>query len=219
MAASRLIPLLCCLASTVDPNWENYEEAHPRRARGPEDHLWGADPEVSGCSHRPCESIVQTAAHLISAKPNRNVDFLILFNSKPGGNLTTPTSVWRLFTTSSESRRWESSVCFLPLQSPSGVLTSPSSSLQLSPAIVGGLHNMARSIESRCYAEGLNIHTHIVSSSNFSETSAFMPVLKVVLTQANKLGVWTRCTRPFRPGGAWFTAISLNCFRQDNRCF
>nr|XP_046231965.1 protein transport protein Sec31A isoform X2 [Scatophagus argus] len=59
----------------------------------------------------------------------------------------------------------------------------------LSPTIVGGLHNIARSIESRSYTEGLNIHTHIVSNSNFSETSAFMPVLKVVLTQANKLGV------------------------------
>uniref|UniRef100_A0A672MQ70 Protein transport protein Sec31A n=1 Tax=Sinocyclocheilus grahami TaxID=75366 RepID=A0A672MQ70_SINGR len=59
----------------------------------------------------------------------------------------------------------------------------------LSPAIVGGLHSMARSIECRCYTDGLNIHTHIVSSSNFSETSAFMPVLKVVLTQANKLAV------------------------------
>ncbi|AWP00653.1 putative protein transport protein Sec31A [Scophthalmus maximus] len=59
----------------------------------------------------------------------------------------------------------------------------------LSPAIVGGLHNIARTIESRAYTEGLNIHTHIVSNSNFSETSAFMPVLKVVLTQANKLGV------------------------------
>uniref|UniRef100_A0A8C5MIL4 Protein transport protein Sec31A n=1 Tax=Leptobrachium leishanense TaxID=445787 RepID=A0A8C5MIL4_9ANUR len=59
----------------------------------------------------------------------------------------------------------------------------------LSPAIIAGLHNIARSIESRNYAEGLNIHTHIVSTSNFSETSAFMPVLKVVLTQANKLGV------------------------------
>uniref|UniRef100_A0A8C5D773 Protein transport protein Sec31A n=1 Tax=Gouania willdenowi TaxID=441366 RepID=A0A8C5D773_GOUWI len=59
----------------------------------------------------------------------------------------------------------------------------------LSPSIVGGLHSMARSMEARCYADGLNIHTHIVSSSNFSETSAFMPVLKVVLTQANKLGV------------------------------
>ncbi|XP_019747877.1 protein transport protein Sec31A isoform X2 [Hippocampus comes] len=59
----------------------------------------------------------------------------------------------------------------------------------LSPAIVGGLHTMAQRVEARAYAEGLGIHTHIVSSSNFSETSAFMPVLKVVLTQANKLGV------------------------------
>ncbi|XP_078070815.1 protein transport protein Sec31A isoform X15 [Mustelus asterias] len=59
----------------------------------------------------------------------------------------------------------------------------------LSPAIVGGLHNIARSIETRNYSEGLSIHTHIVSTSNFSEISAFMPVLKVVLTQANKLGV------------------------------
>ncbi|XP_062340760.1 protein transport protein Sec31A isoform X7 [Osmerus eperlanus] len=59
----------------------------------------------------------------------------------------------------------------------------------LSPAIVGGLHNMVRSIEARSYTEGLTIHTHIVSTNNFSETSAFMPVLKVVLTQANRLGV------------------------------
>ncbi|KAJ8346349.1 hypothetical protein SKAU_G00277500 [Synaphobranchus kaupii] len=59
----------------------------------------------------------------------------------------------------------------------------------LSPAIVRGLHNMVQSIEMRSYTDSLNIHTHIVSNSNFSETSAFMPVLKVVLTQANKLGV------------------------------
>ncbi|NXR71561.1 SC31A protein, partial [Pycnonotus jocosus] len=59
----------------------------------------------------------------------------------------------------------------------------------LSPTILSGLHNIVKSIETRNYQEGLNIHTHIVSTSNFSETSAFMPVLKVVLTQANKLGV------------------------------
>ncbi|XP_068260339.1 protein transport protein Sec31A isoform X9 [Nyctibius grandis] len=59
----------------------------------------------------------------------------------------------------------------------------------LSPAIISGLHNIVKSIETHNYQEGLNIHTHIVSTSNFSETSAFMPVLKVVLTQANKLGV------------------------------
>ncbi|NXT54864.1 SC31A protein, partial [Pluvianellus socialis] len=59
----------------------------------------------------------------------------------------------------------------------------------LSPTIISGLHNIVKSIETRNYQEGLNIHTHIVSTSNFSETSAFMPVLKVVLTQAHKLGV------------------------------
>ncbi|XP_057581953.1 protein transport protein Sec31A isoform X4 [Hippopotamus amphibius kiboko] len=59
----------------------------------------------------------------------------------------------------------------------------------LSAAIISGLHSIARSIETRNYSEGLTIHTHIVGTSNFSETSAFMPVLKVVLTQANKLGV------------------------------
>ncbi|XP_069711743.1 protein transport protein Sec31A isoform X13 [Phaenicophaeus curvirostris] len=59
----------------------------------------------------------------------------------------------------------------------------------LSPTIISGLHNIVKSIETCNYQEGLNIHTHIVSTSNFSETSAFMPVLKVVLTQANKLGV------------------------------
>ncbi|XP_069341499.1 protein transport protein Sec31A isoform X14 [Eulemur rufifrons] len=59
----------------------------------------------------------------------------------------------------------------------------------LSPTITSGLHGIARSIETRNYSEGLTIHTHIVGTSNFSETSAFMPVLKVVLTQANKLGV------------------------------
>ncbi|KAM6261533.1 protein transport protein Sec31A isoform 3-T3 [Porphyrio hochstetteri] len=59
----------------------------------------------------------------------------------------------------------------------------------LSPTIISSLHSIVKSIETRNYQEGLNIHTHIVSTSNFSETSAFMPVLKVVLTQANKLGV------------------------------
>ncbi|XP_069482239.1 protein transport protein Sec31A isoform X15 [Ambystoma mexicanum] len=59
----------------------------------------------------------------------------------------------------------------------------------LSPAIINGLHSIASSIDARNYMDGMSIHTHIVSTSNFSETSAFMPVLKVVLTQANKLGV------------------------------
>ncbi|NXA00314.1 SC31A protein, partial [Nesospiza acunhae] len=67
-------------------------------------------------------------------------------------------------------------------------VSSPTAALRSSFSSCG-LHNIVKSIETRNYQEGLNIHTHIVSTSNFSETSAFMPVLKVVLTQANKLGV------------------------------
>lgn len=94
--------LLCCLASAVNPNWENPEEAHPRWARGAEDHLWGADPEVSGCSHRSCESV--SSSHLLKEEKSRL--FHSFTNSKQGGNWTMPTSVWRPSTTNSEIRRW-----------------------------------------------------------------------------------------------------------------
>ncbi|XP_041938233.1 protein transport protein Sec31A isoform X2 [Alosa sapidissima] len=59
----------------------------------------------------------------------------------------------------------------------------------LSPSILGGLHEISRSVTARNYQHGLEVHTQIVSSSNFSEISAFMPILKVVMTIANKLGV------------------------------
>lgn len=135
-----------------------------------------------------------------------------------------PTSVWRLSTTNSESRRWEFGLWFVPLLTTSclftNLLRSSSSPLQLSPAIVGGLHNIARSIETRCYTEGLNIHTHIVSNSNFSETSAFMPVLKVVLTQASKLGVWAilRLQNPEALLGAVISSrLAISLWTASNR--
>uniref|UniRef100_A0A8C9WFY8 Protein transport protein Sec31A n=1 Tax=Scleropages formosus TaxID=113540 RepID=A0A8C9WFY8_SCLFO len=59
----------------------------------------------------------------------------------------------------------------------------------LSPSILAGLHELSRCIESRNYQHALAVHTQIVSSSNFSEISAFMPILKVVMTIANKLGI------------------------------
>ncbi|XP_062383121.1 protein transport protein Sec31A isoform X2 [Sardina pilchardus] len=59
----------------------------------------------------------------------------------------------------------------------------------LSPSILGGLHEISRCVTARNYQHGLEVHTQIVSSSNFSEISAFMPILKVVMTIANKLGV------------------------------
>ncbi|XP_030629460.1 protein transport protein Sec31A [Chanos chanos] len=59
----------------------------------------------------------------------------------------------------------------------------------LSPSILAGLHEISRCVASRNYLHGLEVHTQIVSSCNFSEVSAFMPILKVLMTIANKLGV------------------------------
>lgn len=59
----------------------------------------------------------------------------------------------------------------------------------LSHNILGGLHEISHYVAGQNYQRGLDVHTQVVSSSNFSEISAFMPILKVVLTIANKLGV------------------------------
>ncbi|KAM9010415.1 protein transport protein Sec31B isoform 2-T2 [Ara ararauna] len=59
----------------------------------------------------------------------------------------------------------------------------------LSPTILMGLHEIARCIEARNYQQGLLVHTHVVSSSSFSEVSGFMPILKVLMTIAGKLNV------------------------------
>ncbi|XP_058477555.1 protein transport protein Sec31A isoform X1 [Solea solea] len=59
----------------------------------------------------------------------------------------------------------------------------------LSHNILNGLHEISRCVASQNYQHGLEVHTQVVSSSNFSEISAFMPILKVVMTIANKLGV------------------------------
>ncbi|XP_077115274.1 protein transport protein Sec31B isoform X2 [Ranitomeya variabilis] len=59
----------------------------------------------------------------------------------------------------------------------------------LSPHILAGLHDIACCMERRNYQQGLAVHTHVVSGSNFSEVSGFMPILKVLMTIASKLGV------------------------------
>ncbi|KAG8552063.1 hypothetical protein GDO81_004398 [Engystomops pustulosus] len=59
----------------------------------------------------------------------------------------------------------------------------------LSAHIVAGLHDIACCMESRNYQQGLAVHTQVVSGSNFSEVSGFMPILKVLMTIASKLGV------------------------------
>lgn len=52
-----------------------------------------------------------------------------------------------------------------------------------------GLHQIIAAIQAYDYHEGLRIYTHLVSSGNFSEISAFMPGLKVLLQVANQLKV------------------------------
>ncbi|XP_066519357.1 protein transport protein Sec31A isoform X2 [Hoplias malabaricus] len=59
----------------------------------------------------------------------------------------------------------------------------------LSASILSGLHEISHCVLSRDYQGALERHTQVVSSSNFSEISAFMPVLKVLLTIGNRLGV------------------------------
>ncbi|XP_041124928.1 protein transport protein Sec31A-like isoform X2 [Polyodon spathula] len=59
----------------------------------------------------------------------------------------------------------------------------------LTPNVLRGLHEIGRCIEGRNYQQALAVHTQIVSSSNFSDISAFMPILKVVMTIANKLSI------------------------------
>uniref|UniRef100_A0A8C6WLU3 SEC31 homolog B, COPII coat complex component n=1 Tax=Neogobius melanostomus TaxID=47308 RepID=A0A8C6WLU3_9GOBI len=60
---------------------------------------------------------------------------------------------------------------------------------QLSPHILNGLHEISRCVAGQDYQRGLEVHTQIVSSSNFSEISGFMPVLKMLMTIATRLGV------------------------------
>lgn len=85
----------------------------------------------------------------------------------------------------SRGERYEEGFCVTALR----MLTHFCFSPQLSPAILMGLHEIARCIEARNYQQGLMVHTQVVSSSSFSEVSGFMPVLKVLMTIAGKLNV------------------------------
>ncbi|XP_007938222.1 protein transport protein Sec31B [Orycteropus afer afer] len=57
----------------------------------------------------------------------------------------------------------------------------------LSPQVVAGLHEVARCVDVGSFEQGLAVHAQVVSCSSFSEVSSFMPILKAVLTIAQKL--------------------------------
>lgn len=62
----------------------------------------------------------------------------------------------------------------------------------LSQAVLLGLHQMVQAVQQYDYPSGLAAHTGLVSHSNFSEISAFMPALKVLLQIATQLNVYVQ---------------------------
>ncbi|XP_060096936.1 protein transport protein Sec31B [Heteronotia binoei] len=59
----------------------------------------------------------------------------------------------------------------------------------LSQPILLGLHELTRCAEAGSYQQALAVHTQVVNSSRFSDVSGFMPVLKALLTIAQKLDI------------------------------
>ncbi|XP_058527472.1 protein transport protein Sec31B [Ochotona princeps] len=59
----------------------------------------------------------------------------------------------------------------------------------LSPQVLAGLHEVARCVDTGHLEQALAVHTQVVCCSSFSEVSSFMPILKAVLTIAQKLRV------------------------------
>ncbi|KAK7501450.1 hypothetical protein BaRGS_00007254, partial [Batillaria attramentaria] len=62
----------------------------------------------------------------------------------------------------------------------------------LSQSVLLGLHQMVQAIQQYDYPSGLAAHTGLVSHSNFSEISAFMPALKVLMQIATQLNVYVQ---------------------------
>ncbi|XP_072165070.1 protein transport protein Sec31A-like [Diadema setosum] len=60
---------------------------------------------------------------------------------------------------------------------------------KVSAMILQGLHEIAQAISAYNYQHGLAVHTRLVTSGNFSEISAFMPGLKVLMQLATQLRV------------------------------
>lgn len=59
----------------------------------------------------------------------------------------------------------------------------------LSLAVVDGLQKMSQLAEQKQYPQAVDVHRQIVQSANFSQISAFMPGLKVLLQISYQLGI------------------------------
>ena len=61
---------------------------------------------------------------------------------------------------------------------------------QLSASTVSGLHQIVQAIQQYDYQTALVYHAHIVGGGSFSEISAFMPGVKVLIQTAMQLQVY-----------------------------
>jgi len=61
--------------------------------------------------------------------------------------------------------------------------------LKVSANVLGGLHQMVQVCQQNDYMSGIQIHTHMISTGNFSEISSFMPGLKTMMQIANQLKI------------------------------
>lgn len=62
--------------------------------------------------------------------------------------------------------------------------------VQMSGQTLGSLNQMVQIVQSGDYTNALHLHTQLVSGPDFSQISAFMPGLKVLIQSALQLGVY-----------------------------
>ncbi|KAL3876454.1 hypothetical protein ACJMK2_034299 [Sinanodonta woodiana] len=62
----------------------------------------------------------------------------------------------------------------------------------LSQNVILGLHQIVQAIQQYDYNSGLSVYTHMVSQSNFSEISNFMPGLKMLIQSALQMQVYVQ---------------------------
>lgn len=63
---------------------------------------------------------------------------------------------------------------------------------QLTPNTLAALNDLVQLVQIGDYANGLNLHTQMVSGPDFAQIATFMPGIKVLLQTAMQLQVFLR---------------------------
>lgn len=64
--------------------------------------------------------------------------------------------------------------------------------LQLTPNTLASLNQLVQLVQIGDYANGIGLHTQMVSGSDFAQIASFMPGIKVLLQSAMQLQVYLR---------------------------